>query len=66
MLGLRLNFKIPLEAQLNSLLFSNVKGYLILDVNTPGTRGGPGGRNRTLAVKRRKNAKKSVFFFVKK
>ena len=24
--------------------------------NTPGTRGGPGGRDRTLAVKRRKNA----------
>ena len=27
-----------------------------LSFNTPGTRGGPGGRDRTLAVKRRKNA----------
>ena len=26
--------------------------------NTPGTAGGPGGRNRTLAVKRRKDAQK--------
>ena len=34
--------------------------------NTPGTRGGPGGCDRTLAMKRRKNAKKSVFLFVKK
>ena len=29
--------------------------------NTPGTAGGPGGRDRTLAVKSRKNARKSVF-----
>ena len=34
-------------------------------MNTPGTRGGPGGRDQTLAVKRRKNARKSVFFLVK-
>ena len=26
--------------------------------NTPGTRGGPGGRDRTLALKRRKTARK--------
>ena len=32
-------------------------------MNTPGTAGGPGGCDRTLAVKRRKNARKSVFFF---
>ena len=30
--------------------------------DTPGTAGGPGGRDRTLAVKSRKIAKKSVFF----
>ena len=30
--------------------------------NTPGTAGGPGGRDRTLAVKNRKNARKSAFF----
>ena len=30
--------------------------------NTPGTAGGPGDRHRTLAVKSRKTAKKSVFF----
>ena len=29
---------------------------------TPGTAGGPGGRDRTLAIKSRKNAQKSVFF----
>ena len=30
--------------------------------NTPGTAGGPGGRDRTLAVKSRKAAEKSFFF----
>ena len=30
--------------------------------NTPGTRGGPGGCDRTLDVKRRKKAGKSAFF----
>ena len=34
--------------------------------NTPGSAGGPGGRDRTLAVKSRKKGRKSVFFFVKK
>ena len=29
--------------------------------NTPGTAGGPGGRDRTLAVKSRKNTQKSFF-----
>ena len=32
----------------------------------PGTRGGPGSRDRTLAVKKRKNVRKSVLFFVTK
>ena len=35
-------------------------------MNTPGTAGGPGGRDRTLAVKSLKNPKKNQFFFVKK
>ena len=30
--------------------------------NTPGTAGGPGGRDRTLAVKSKKIARKSPFF----
>ena len=30
--------------------------------NTPGTAGGPGGRDRTLAVKSRKTDEKSPFF----
>ena len=30
--------------------------------NTPGTAGGPGGRDRTVAIKSRKTAEKSVFF----
>ena len=32
--------------------------------NTSVTRGGPGGRDRMLAVKRRKNTRKSVCFFL--
>ena len=39
-------------------LFSSAKAAV--------TAGGPGGRDRTLAVKSRKITKKSVFFFVKK
>ena len=31
--------------------------------NTPGTAGGPGGRDRTLAVKSKKNRSKITFFF---
>ena len=38
----------------------------ILMLNTPGTRGGPGGCDQTLAVKSRKNARKSTFFRKKK
>ena len=30
--------------------------------DTPGTAGGPGGRDRMLAVKRRKNSRKSIYF----
>ena len=33
--------------------------------NTPGTAGGPGGRDRTLAVKSQKIARKSAFFHKK-
>ena len=33
--------------------------------NTPGTAGGPGGRDRTLAVKSRKTSEKSPFFLKK-
>ena len=32
-----------------------------LGFNTPGTAGGPGGRDRTLAVKSKKNARKIIF-----
>ena len=35
-------------------------------VNTPGTAGGPGGRDRTLAVKSRKNVRKFSFFLLNK
>ena len=35
--------------------------FLTLCINTPGTRGGSGFGNLTLAVKSRKNAQKSVF-----
>ena len=41
----------------------NKRFFLLANkVNTPGTRGGPGGRDQTLAVKSRKTAEKSVFF----
>ena len=33
-----------------------------MDTNTTGTRGGPGGRDRIMAAKRRKNTRKKVFF----
>ena len=33
--------------------------------NNPGTAGGPGGRDRTLAVKTRKTSEKSPFFLKK-
>ena len=36
--------------------------YLKTISNTPGTAGGPGGRDRTLAVKSRKTAEKITFF----
>ena len=38
----------------------------VLYWNTPGTAGGPGGRDRTLAVKSRKNGRKYVCFVIKK
>ena len=38
----------------------------ILYWNTPGTAGGPGGRDRTLAIKTRKTAEKKHIFFLKK
>ena len=34
--------------------------------NTPGTAGGPGGRDRTLAIESRKNVRKITFFSKKK
>ena len=39
--------------------------YLIID-NTPGTAGGPGGRDRTLAVKSRKTPQNLFVFLEKK
>ena len=36
--------------------------FMILYLNTPGTRGGPGGGDRTLAVKSRKKVRKITFF----
>ena len=46
------------------LSWSRLKG-LVFRANTPGTAGGPGGRDRTLAVKSRKNVQKISFFFKK-
>ena len=41
---------------------SLVDALLKIVINTPGTAGGPGGRDRTLAVKSRKNVRKITFF----
>ena len=42
---------------------SLVTYYLVrIDCNTPGTAGGPGGRDRTLAIKSRKTDDKNTFF----
>ena len=38
----------------------------MINSTTPGTAGGPGGRDRTLAVKSRKNVRKITFFSLKK
>ena len=48
----------------NRFQCKNVKKkiFLIWYYNTPGTVGGPGGRDRTLAVKSKKIAQKSGFF----
>ena len=47
-------------------LLLSVGLVIIKDKNTPGTAGGPGGRDRTLAVKNRKNIRKITFFLFKK
>ena len=39
--------------------------YKFIIENTPGTAGGPGGRDRTLAVESRKTSEKSPFFLKK-
>ena len=45
------------------ILFWEIYGFTIkIIVNTPGTAGGPGGRDRMLAVKSRKTAEKITFF----
>ena len=44
----------------NTMGATEMEGYANSSNNTPGTRGGPGGRDQRLAVKR-KNARKSVF-----
>ena len=45
------------------LLYANI--CVTTKFNTPGTAGGPGGRDRTLAVKSRKTSEKSPFFLKK-
>ena len=44
---------------------SSAAAKMVEIFNTPGTAGGPGGRDRTLAVDSRKNARKSTFFHKK-
>ena len=41
---------------------SSLRSLYVDHKNTPGTRVGPGGGDRTLAVKRRKNDQNSIFF----
>ena len=42
------------------------QAHFVTFCNTPGTAGGPGGRDRTLAVKSRKKRPKNQLFFLKK
>ena len=39
----------------------SLNGVVVKEENTPGTAGGPGGRDQTLAVKSLKKNKKSIF-----
>ena len=43
-------------------LFLSIVNTITINLNTPGTAGGPGGRDQKLAVKGRKNVKKTDFF----
>ena len=54
------NHWVDLHQILN--LSSVAPPWVTSENNTPGTAGGPGGRDQTLAVKSRKTAEKSVFF----
>ena len=49
---------------MNKMLYIEI--YIIISINTPGTAGGPGGRDQTLAVKGTKKSLKNQLFFVKK
>ena len=54
----------PLKAGVWELCHTQTDTNLLYNyyINTPGTAGGPGGRDRTLAVKSRKNVRKITFF----
>ena len=54
----------PFTEALRIILVINCQAQfqLAIELNTPGTAGGPGGRERTLAIKSRKNARKSGIF----
>ena len=41
---------------------SKMDNLVFTELNTPGTAGGPGGRDGTLAEKSRKNVRKITFF----
>ena len=51
------------------LFFNNIskldKEFVLSVANTPGNAGGPGGRDQTLAVQRRKNTQKSALKKIK-
>ena len=53
-------FAASYQKDLSCFNVSNINWY-----NTPGTRGGPGVHDQTLALKRRKNDRKSAFFIKK-
>ena len=53
-------FNLFVAIGVSNSVVPKVQGRMIK--NTPGTAGGPGGRDRTLAVKSRKNVRKITFF----
>ena len=61
----QINIKRDLNPLIFETFFFNCNPHIEVSIYTPGTAGGPGGNDRTLAVKSRKNVRKITFFSLK-